>query len=88
MFGSIVKTIILTIFTLIIINFLIEHTKSLWYIPKHCNYDASYKKINNLINNLPDTDNHPIIPEEINSNLTDSIKSMEKELNEYITNIT
>ena len=83
MFGNIVKTIILTIFAIIILHFILEHTKILWYIPKHSNYDASYKKIIKLLDNLPDKDYSTEISEQIKNN-----NSMETELNEYINNMT
>ena len=54
MFGHVVKTIILTIFAIIIFHFVIEHTKNIWHIPQHADYDASYKKIVNLLETLPD----------------------------------
>ena len=83
MFGHIVKTIILTIFALIILHFTIEHTKNIWYIPKHTDYDASYKKIVELLDTLPDKDSPTKSIEPINS-----INPMEAELSEYITNMT
>ena len=43
MLGYIVKTIILTIFIIIIIHFTIEHTKNI-YIPKHIDYELHIKK--------------------------------------------
>ena len=98
MFGYIIKTIILTIFAIIIIHFIIEHTKNIWYIPKYKNYDASYKKIVELLDSLPDIDYPPepsnppepsksIKPIEYN-NSNDSNNPMEIELTEYITNMT
>ena len=56
MFGYIIKTIILTIFAIIIIHFIIEHTKIIWYIPKYKNYDASYKKIVELLDAFGEDD--------------------------------
>ena len=89
MFGYIVKTIILTIFALIIIHFIIEHTKNIWYIPKYKDYDASYKKIVELLDNLPDTDYLSEPSKSINSpELFKQNDSMETELNEYISNMT
>ena len=103
MFGHIVKTIILTIFALIILHFIIEHTKIVWYIPKHTDYNASYKKIVELLDilpdKLPDTLPDTLPDKDYSSKLTESIKPvehtniksinpMERELSEYITNIT
>ena len=75
MLGYIIKTIILTIFIIIIIHFTIEHTKNIWYIPKHIDYEPSYKKIVDLLDNLPYTEDPPS-------------DSMENKLNEYINNMT
>ena len=83
MFGYIVKTIILTIFAIIILHFTIEHTKIIWYIPKHTNYNNSYKKIIELLDTLPNKDNSPKPNKEIED--TNSINYMETELNEYIS---
>lgn len=91
MFGHIVKTIILTIFALIILHFIIEHTRIVWYIPKHTDYNASYKKIVELLDTLPDKDYSSKQTESIKPVEHTNIKSinpMERELSEYITNIT
>ena len=91
MFGNIIKTIILTIFALIILHFTIEHTKNIWYIPKYKDYNASYKKIVELLNTLPDKDYPSKLSEPIKSvehTNIDSINSMERKLSEYISNMT
>tara|TARA_Y100000739_G_C20589722_1_gene457222 strand:+ start:392 stop:745 length:354 start_codon:yes stop_codon:yes gene_type:complete len=62
MFGHIIKTIILTIFAIIIFHFIIEHTKKIWHIPNHVDYDASYKKIVDLLETIPDELEVPQIP--------------------------
>lgn len=92
MFGYIIKTIILTIFAIIILHFTIEHTKNIWNIPNNRDYSTSYKKIIKLLDTLPDKDYLSKSIEPIESikltEDTNSINYMETQLTEYINNMT